>query len=225
MSGFVLYAETLEEVLKKNYDVRGGLDKLKAIKTEIMEGKGSQGGMEFPMKMVAKRPNRFKMELEFMGKKVINAFDGEKAWWIMPMMSINEPTEMPEDRAKDVAEQAESFSPLVDYKKNGHKLELMGKEDMEGTETYKLKLTNKDSGRETLFYLDAESGITLKSVTSQKQGENEMQMETLFSDYKEVDGMMMAHQVQIRGAGGHGGPGFTMVISSYKINEPVDDSI
>ncbi|MCP5050411.1 MAG: outer membrane lipoprotein-sorting protein [bacterium] len=227
VSGFVLYAETLEEVLKKNYDVRGGLDKLNAIKTQKMEGKGTMGSQEFPITMVVKRPNLMKVELEIMGKRVVQAYDGEKPWWIMPMMGINEPTEMTGDQAKEVTEQAQSFFPLLDYKKDGHKLELMGKEDMEGTEVYKLKLTRKDTGRETLFFLDAESGITLKASSSRKDGENEIQGEALFSDYKEVDGMMLAHQIQNRTGGGNhsGGPGFTIVISSYKINEPVDDSI
>jgi outer membrane lipoprotein-sorting protein len=215
-----LSGETLEQVLKKNYETRGGLAKLKAVKTTIAKGKANQGGMEFPMRMIYKKPNKMIMEAEFMGKKIIRAYNGKVAWWIMPMMGIEEPTEMPPDQAKEIVDQAELMEPLVDYKEGGHKLELLGKEDMEGTEVYKLKLTNKKSKKVFFFYLDVESGIELKTATYTKRGDSEVLVETLLGDYKEVDGMMLPFQLNIKTDQGS----VTITIDSYKLNETVEDS-
>lgn len=217
-----LYAESLEDVLKKNYESRGGLDKLKALKTSIIEGKALRMGVEFPIKMTIKRPNKMYMEAEFMGKRIVQAYNGKIAWWIMPLMGIEEPTEMSGDQANEFIQQAETMDPLVRYKELGHKLELIGKEDMEGTEVYKLKLTRKDTNKEFFFYLDVESGIELKSANYLKINEKEILMETYSSDYKEVDGMMVAHQIQTKQ---NGAEMMTMTMTSYTFNTEVDDSL
>jgi outer membrane lipoprotein-sorting protein len=219
--GLSLNAESLEDVLKKNYAAKGGLDKINAIKTIIVAGTGSQHGVEFPMKLISKRPNKIIIEAEVMGKKIIQAYNGKEAWWIMPLMGINEPTKMPEEEAKDTIEQAEMQNPLVDYKKLGHKLEFIGKEDMEGTSVYKLKLTAKDTGKETLFFLDEESGIEIKTSSYRKKDETEMLVESFFGDYKEVAGVMMPHQIEARM---NGQVLMNITIVSYKVNEEVADS-
>lgn len=223
LSGMALYGEeTLDQVLAKNYESRGGLEKIKAAKTMIIEGNAVQMGNETPVLMIVKQPNMMKMEIEIMGKKMVQGYDGKIAWWIMPLMNINEPTEMPEEQAKELKEQAETMDPLVYYKDKGHKLELLGKEDMEGTEVYKLKYTDKDSKKESFYYLDVESGITLKTSTYRKQGESEILIESLTSDYKEVDGMMVPFQIDVKV---NGNVMRTFTVTSYKFNTEVDDAI
>ncbi len=222
MSGTVLFSATLDKVLEKNYAARGGLEKLKAVKTTKILGKGIRQGMEFPISMIMKRPNKMRVEVEVMGKKIIQCYNGKKAWWIMPLMGIEEPTEMPEEQAKDTIEQAELMDPLVDYKAAGHKLELLGKEDMEGTEVYKLKLTRKDNKKELFFFLDVESGITIKSSAYRKRAGNEVLVETYYGDYKEVDGVMLPYQTESKF---DGQTGLTITVTSYKLNEKVDDAI
>ena len=98
---------------------------------------------------------------------------------------------------KEIIEQAESLDLLVDYKDLGHKLEYVGKEDLEGTEVYKLKLTRKN-GKEMLFYLDCETGIQLKSSSYRKREETENLVETVMGDYNEVDGIMMPFQIETK---------------------------
>jgi len=222
LSGALLSAESLEGVLKKNYAARGGLDKIKAVKTTIMEGIGNRMGTEFPIKIIVKNPSKNYMEAEFMGTKIIRAYNGKTAWWIMPLMGVNDPTPMPEDQAKEVVESAENSDPLVYYKERGHKLELMGKEDMEGTEVYKIKMTNKDSKKVTLFFLDADSGIELKVSSYMKEGETEYLVDALMSDYQEVEGMMVPFQIQQKA---NGQLAMTLTFKSCKFNQPVEDSL
>ena len=140
----ISYSITLQEILKKNYEARGGLEKLKSIKTLYIEGKmiNPQQNVEMPMKMWFKEPDKMRIEMEMMGKKLVQAYDGKDAWWIMPFLGP-EPKLMPEEEAKNFKEDSQSFSPLIDHEKRGIKIEYVGEDDLEGTKVYKLKLTYK----------------------------------------------------------------------------------
>jgi outer membrane lipoprotein-sorting protein len=149
------------------------------------------------------------------------AFDGKKAWMINPMMGSEEPQELPEDRAKEVTQQADSIFPLVDYKEKGHQLEYLGKEDMEGTEVYKLKMTKTDE-KVLYFYLDAETGIELKVSTYTKVRDKDTLVDTLMGDYKEVDGIMIPFSMEAKVAGTEQGQ--KIVFTSFKKNVTLEDS-
>jgi outer membrane lipoprotein-sorting protein len=221
--GAPLFAETLEEVLAKNYQSRGGLEKLKAIKTMKVEGKMvmTMQNMEIPVTMWIKKPNKMRMESTLMEKTIVVAHDGKKAWMINPMMGSEDPQELPEDRSKEITQQADSLFPLVDYKEKGHQLEYLGKEDMEGTEVYKLKMTRTDD-RVLYFYLDTETGIELKTSFYTKSRDKEILVETLMGDYKEVDGIMIPFSMEVKY------PGMQqtqkLVFTSYKQNIMLEDS-
>jgi len=216
------YAETLEEILQKNYQVSGGIEKLKSIKNMVAKGKiVNQMNMEMPFKMIYKKPDKMRMEALFQQNKIVMAYDGEKAWWIMPFMGTDEPQEMPENQARDIKEQTDFINPFLDYKEKGHKLEYLGKEDMEGTEVYKLKFTKK-KGKIYYYYLDIDTGIELKMETYTKVGENEVKSETFFSNYKQVDGMALPFSIQTKV---NENIANQMNIEEYSFNEDINDSI
>lgn len=223
LSSLSLSAETLDEILAKNYESKGGLEKLKSINAIKIKGKIVQAmmNMEMPMEIWYKKPNKIRMESEFQGRKVVQGFDGNIAWWIMPFLGSEDPQEMGEEQAREVKEMAESMDPLVDYKEKGYKLELVGKEAMEGTEVYKLKMTKKNN-KEEFFYLDTESGIELKTSSYVKRGENEILVETLFGDYQEVDGVVMAFQLEVKA---NNQTSVTMTFQEFKFNEEMDDAL
>lgn len=216
-----LWGETLEEILAKNYDSRGGLEKLQSIQTVKIKGKIVQSmmSMEMPLEVWYKKPNKIRMESTFQGRKVVQGYDGKIAWWIMPFLGTEDPQEMAEDQAKEVKEMAESMDPLVDYREKGYKLELVGKEEMEGTDVYKLKMTKEDDKVE-YYYLDAETGIELKNSSYRKQGETEILVETYPGDYQEVDGLLMSFQMEVKV---NNQPSVSMTFSEYKFNEEMDD--
>ena len=223
LSSFTLLGETLEEILAKNYESRGGLEKLKSIQTVRIKGKIFQSmmSMEMPLELWYKKPNKIRMESSFQGRKVVQGYDGKIVWWIMPFLGTEDPQEMAEDQAKEVKEMAESMDPLVDYKEKGYQLELVGKEEMEGTEVYKLKMT-KNNEKIEYYFLDTETGIELKNATYRKQGENEVLVETFPGDYQEVEGLMMAFQMEVKV---NNQASVSMTFSEYKFNEEMDDTI
>ncbi len=220
--GLFSYAETLNQILAKNYATRGGLEKLRSVKTIYFEGKmvNSQQNNEIQMKMWYKKPNKVRNEVNLMGKKIVQAYNGKEAWWIMPFISP-EPKPIPEEQAKYVKEMSSNIFPLVDYQKEGSKLELVGKDDVEGTEAYKLKLTTK-SGKIIYYYLDADSGIELKAETNLSKNGVESKSETYFSDYKKVNGIYFPFYIETKSKGLTAGK---IVFSTIKLNLNIDDSI
>jgi outer membrane lipoprotein-sorting protein len=183
-------AQTADEVIAKYIKARGGMDKLKAVHSVRMTGKIMMGpGMEAPMMLEMERPNKMRMEFTVQGMTGVQAFDGKQAWMMMPFMGKKDPEAVPAEESKDFEEQADIDGPLVDYKAKGHQVELMGKEPVEGTDAYKLKLTLKNGNSRTI-YIDAENFLELKTESKRTVRGTEMELEGMPSDYKEVEGVM-----------------------------------
>jgi hypothetical protein len=194
----VLQGQTLDEVLARNYQAHGGLDKLLALKAWKMSGKISlpEQKLELPVEIWQKAPDKLRVETAFQDMKVTQGYDGSQAWWIMPLLAA-EAQEMPGDQARQFQEQAGFENPLVEFKEKGYQLELLGQEDLEGKPVFKLKLT-KAGGQEIYFYLDGESGIERKVSRTMKDGAADALVEILYGDYRPVDGLVMPHTVENR---------------------------
>ncbi len=219
----VASAQTVDELIAKNIEAKGGLEKLKAVKTQRATGKMMMGpGMEAPIVMVSKRPMSTRMEFTFQGMTGMQVYDGKTAWMSMPFMGKKEPEVMPPDESKMIEEQADFDGPLMDYKAKGHTVELVGKEQVEGADAYKLKLTLKGGGVRNIF-LDAETYLEIKMESKRMVRGTEVETESYLSDYKEVGGLMMAHVME---TGSKGSPQRQkLVIEKVELNPEISDAI
>jgi len=214
-------AQTVDELIAKNIQARGGMEKLKAAKSMQMTGKMMmQGGMEAPFILQAKRPEMARMELTIQGMTMVQAYDGQTAWWIMPFAGSKDPEKMPEDQAKDMIEQADFDGTLVNYKDKSHTVEPLGKEDMEGTEVYKLKVTLKN-GDLRYVYLDAENFLELKWTGKRKQQGAEIEVDTYFGDYKTVNGLVLPHSFESKIKGQ---TAMQMTVEKIELDVAMDDA-
>src|SRR5262245_21906725 len=213
---------TVDELIAKNVAAKGGMEKLKAVKSMRATGKmmGMQG-MEFPFVMTNKRPKMTRMEFTFQGMTGMQVYDGKTAWASMPFMGKKEPEVLPPDQAKDVEEQADFDGPLVDYKDKGNTVELVGKEQVEGADAYKLKVTLKGGDVRTI-YLDAETYLEIKIASKRMVRGTEVENEAYLSDYKEVEGLMIPHVMENAQVGSPVRQ--KLVIEKVEINPTVDDS-
>ncbi len=220
-----LSAQTVDEVLAKNFEARGGLEKIKAVQSFKATGTLSiQGGMmQGEFTMWQKRPNKLRMDVSIQGMDIVQGYDGETTWRIMPpaMGGSGSAEEFNDAQAEQMIEQADLDGFLVDYKEKGHQVELLGKEDMEGTEVYHLKVTLA-KGLVIHAFLDAETYIELKyTATREIPGFGETEMDTLLGDYKEVDGLMVPHSI----ANKVKGQTFSeLIINSIESNLEIQDS-
>jgi outer membrane lipoprotein-sorting protein len=215
-------AQTLDEILAKNAKAKGGLDKLKAVQTIRLTGTMTIGpGMEAPFVMEQKRPNSLRMEFTLQGMTGIQAYDGKTGWQLMPFSGRKDAEPLPEDALKQLAEQADFDGPLVDYKTKGNTVELVGKEKLEGSDVYKLKLTLK-TGDVRYIYLDADQFLEIKTEGKTKIRGTDVEGEGTIGDYKEVGGLMIPHAME---SGQKGSPQkMKMTIQKVELNVPLDDA-
>jgi outer membrane lipoprotein-sorting protein len=218
-------AETLEEILAKNLEVRGGEDAILAVQTTRSTGTMRMGGsaagaLEVPFIAEFKRPNKVRIEFTMQGMTAVQAYDGEVGWAVMPFLGKTEPEEMAEDQLKDIKEQADFDGPLVNYKEKGHTVELVGTEEVDGTPAYKLKVT-KANGDTVNLYLDQEYYIEFKADTKREVQGAEVEVSTVFGDYKEVEGLLFAHSMEISFAGNPAGQVIT--IDNMELDVEIDD--
>ncbi len=214
-------AQTVDEIIAKNIEARGGLAKIKAVQSIRATGKMEFGPMEAPGVYVQKRPDMARLDFTVQGLTATQAYDGKSGWAIMPFTGKKDPEPMTADDTKEMQEEADIDGPLVDYKAKGNQVELVGKEKIEGTDAYKLKVTLKN-GDVKYSYLDADSGLEIKQESKRMVRDTEQETETSFSDYREVNGLMFAFATQSSIKGSPQTQKLT--IEKIEVNVPVDDA-
>ncbi len=213
------FAQTADEIIEKHIKAEGGAEKMKAIQTMRMTGKMKMGAMELPVVMIKARPDQMRMDFTVQGMTGTQAYDGTTGWSVMPFMGKKEPEKMSEDMLKEMRDEADFDGPLVDYKAKGNKVEYLGKEDVQGSPAYKLKVTTKQ-GNETTMYIDAETYLVIKTESKRKIQGQEVEGETTIGDYKEVDGMMFPYSLEMKAKGAPAGQSITL--EKYELNPKID---
>ncbi len=211
----------LTDVLDKHYEAIGGLEAWSAVTSAKMVGKMSAPqGFEAPFTIMFKVPGKSRLEFTFQGMTGVQAVDGDVAWQIMPFMGKTEAEPMPEEQAKLMIEQADFDGPLVNWEEDGNQIDYEGTEDVEGTTAHKLKVT-LESGDVRYYYLDADYFLPIKSSGKTTMQGQEQEFVTIYGDYKEVGGIMMAHSIESKPAGAPAGQVIT--IETTEVNVDIGD--
>lgn len=216
-------APTADDIIAKNITARGGADKITAMKSIRMTGTMVPApGMEMPMKMEWKRPNKIRVEFTMQGMTGIQAFDGETGWQLMPFMGQTAPEKMADKDLEDIRDQADVEGELFNYKEKGHKVEYVGAEEIEGTPTHHLRVTKKN-GEVAEVYLETDSNLEIKRKSKREINGQQVDFEVNLGDYKEVGGLMLAHSLQFVVPGMPAGAGSGLTFNSIEINTDVPD--
>jgi len=209
------------DTLLSRYYKTVGMATIKDWKTMIMKGKTTSQGMELPVTIYMKRPGKIRVEVEIQGNKMLQVLDGQTGWSVIPWSGTTDPQDMTPDELKGMKQQADFEGSLCNWKEKGHKLEFIGKEDMDGTQVYKLKAMLANENTET-YYFDAESFVPIKVSSVMKIQGNETESESLPSNYKSVDGAMMPFAIENKYKGQTVS---NLVIETYEVNKVVDDNL
>lgn len=222
-------AQTVDEIVAKVFETTGGKAKWEALQGVQFSAKINQGGMEIPLEIIQLKDGRQCTKISFQGKTIKQGvYDGTTLWShnFMNMKAEKSDAEATENYKKNIGDFPD---PFLNYKKIGWKAEYVGKESVDGAETFKIKLTRhpiKIDGVETesisYYYIDAENYVTVMQEMEIKEGPAKGQISQVkLSDYQEVDGLMFPFSMS-QGVKGQGGQ--PIVISSVKINPVVDAS-
>jgi len=218
--GTTLPAQSVEEILKEHFSAVGQDNMLK-LNTQRLSGKMVQSGLEIPFIQMGKRPAKVRVEGTFQDLTFIQTFNGKEGWSINPFAGVTDPQQMTDDDLKGMRYQADMDGMLWNWNEKGYTVTFDGKEDMEGTSCFKLKLETKEGDTFT-YYIDSDSYILLRTNTKMKIMGNETESDTYFSNYSMVEGIAVPGKIDTKMKGQLMG---TLVIEKVELNIELDDAL
>jgi len=214
----VINAQTLNEIVK-NYSAAIKQDKLTNLKTIKITGKIAAMGMEMPMVMYMKNPNKIKTVMSFNGQDMISVFDGEKGYMINPMTGSAAPVEITGAQLKQVQENNLFKNVLLNYFKDG-KLTLEGQENVNDKPAFKLKVT--EGANPVYLYLDKGSSMLVKISAIVDQMGTPTNVDSYMTDYSDIDGVVIPKKTT---AMSNGMEAAVITFDKIEVNTPMEESI
>jgi hypothetical protein len=207
-------AQTVEEIVKK-YTAANKLDKMAGTSTVKITGKMSAMGMDLPVEMWMKNPDKMRMVMNMMGQEVVTIIDGKKGYTINPMTGSSAPVEMPQNQVDQNANQNIFNNYMEGYLKKGA-ITYQGNENVGDKPAYKLKI-NVDASTTLTMFIDKATNLLVKTSASTAQGNSDV----TYFDYKETNGVFLPMKTITSSQGME----MVMIFEKVEVNIPMDDAL
>jgi hypothetical protein len=217
-----LFAQTAEELVAKNLQAKGGVEKMKAIQSLRMTGK-YEGNVRGVITQDSKRPEMLREAFTVQGMTQVQSYDGSTAWQISPFNGRKDPEMLGEDDARTLIEDADMDGPLVDAQAKGNKIEYLGHDVVDGDDAYKLKITLKN-GDILYYYLDPDTFIEIQVERQTYVRGAVRESMTWLGSYKPVNGVMFPFSIEV-GSRNNPDQRGKITITRIEVNVPIDDGI
>ena len=186
-------AQTAEELINKNIQAKGGLEKIKAAKTRLttgrVKGAGRRRAMVAAFREMNMRPDLVRLNISMQGMTAVQAYDGSAGWQTQPFRGRKDPELMGEDILRDLLLAADFDGPLVDYTAKGNQVEYLGHDLVDGDDALRLKVTLKN-GDVVYYYLDPDTYLEIRKEIQQFVRGSVRERVVDLGSYKPVDGVM-----------------------------------
>ena len=217
-------AQTAEELINKNIQAKGGLDRIKSARTRLATGRVRGGGRRVSVavfKQMNMRPNLVRNNFTLQGMTAVQAYDGSVGWQTQPFRGRKEPELMGEDNVRDLLLAADFDGPLVDYAAKGNTIEYLGHAEVDGDDALRLKVTLKN-GDIIYFYLDPDTDLEIREEIQQFIRGSVRERVVELGSYKAVDGVMYPFSIS---EGPRNNPGAQVTsIEKIQVNVPLQES-
>jgi hypothetical protein len=210
----VINAQSLDEIVKR-YTVANKLDKVSSLKTIKITGNMSMMGMQMPMTMWMKNPNKIKTVTSINGQEMIQVYDGMKGYTVNPLAGSTAPVEMTAEEIKQIIRTNMFHNYMAAYLKNGQ-LALAGDENVNNRPAHKLKATI-EGGTVVNLFIDKTSYLMVK-ISTNTSG---MTIDSFPTDYTETNGFLIPMKTSTTAQGME----FVMNFTKVEVDIPVDDNI
>ena len=194
-------AQTVDELLARNLAARGGGQAWAQVSSLQMTGRMEIGrDVMVPYVMEQKRPGKMRLEFEFDSEPVVQTYDGKAGWKLTPFLGRRDAQPMSAAELREAAGSSDPRGLLIDGAQRGNKVELIGRETVQGRDAFKLKVTLPE-GAVRWVYLDAETALEVKQEMRRKLGQRERLVETYFYDWQPEQGLLIARRQETRTEG------------------------
>lgn len=211
------FAQTLDEIVAKHIEAVGGKKSWEKVKSIRSEGIMKAQGADIQMTITQIDKKAMRQDISVMGMVGYNIVTNTEGWSFMPFQGQMKPEAMTADDVKNAQDQLYLQDEFLTYKDLGKKLEYIGKDDVDGTECFKLKMTAKD-GKETTFYIDPSNYYVIKQTAKAMVDGQEQESDSFFSNFKKLDEGIVYPMNVVAGWG-------EIEVVKFEINPKIDESI
>lgn len=219
-AGLAAQELSLDQVLA-NYLKASNFSELQKVRTIIQSGTIFQSST-MPLKITRVRPDKYRMDRDVQDIPMCQAYDGKIAWEILTPWTHSEKAQpMSDGAANDIKMRADFEGALVNWEEKGHKAELCGMENWNNLQLYKIKLTRSDAEVE-YYFIDSKDFLLRKKSRNIISDGKSVENVSLFSDYREVDGIRFPY---LNENFMDGQPFSTVEYETIELNKPVGEKI
>lgn len=212
-----LFAQTTDEIVKKHIEAIGGKDNWAKVKTMKTEMTMKANGAEIKVTLFQVDKKAMRQNIALMGMEGYSILTNTEGWSYMPFQGQTKPEPMTADDVKKAQDGLNLQNEFITYKELGKKLEFIGKDDVDGTECFKLKMTDKE-GIESTFFIDPSNYYVIKETKKMTINGKEMENSTSYGNYKKTEiGIVYPYSI----IGGWG----ESEVTSLSINPTIDETL
>lgn len=194
-----IQAHPLKEIIRKYIEAREGTMQLQSIQSVYMEGVKEIMGKRVAIKITRVQGRLYRNDFEYGDISGYTIVTPAYGWYFIKGYTA-QPQQIPEDRLHIMQMELDIAGPLVGYREKGNKVELEGKEDVDGTEAYKIRLVTR-TGHEIVYFIDAKTNLVVQTrqtstsfaipgaVNTEAGGE----VITNYAGYAYADGLLFPH--------------------------------
>ncbi|HEY6807842.1 MAG TPA: hypothetical protein VI160_03550 [Gemmatimonadales bacterium] len=213
-------AQTVGDIVSRYLAARGGLERLKAVRTARLAGRISfSTGASGVDTVELARPLHVRTTLRINGQTLVQAYDGRVAWTLNPFAGDTAAHPVDPGTAKNIIAGADIDGPFVDFAAKGNAITYAGRDTAAGRPVFRLHVTRADSIDDT-YFIDTASYLLLKWEGRRAPDGVPVVFETFFRDYRSVGGVQIAYRLDSDTQGRPGG--IHIAFDSVRINVPVD---
>lgn len=211
------HAQSADEIIEKYITAIGGKEKWKQVKSMKVNGFIEVQGIKINFSQQAVHNVGVRVDAEFQGQKIIDITTPTKGWSQNPFGGRSSLQPISEEELQQKLDELDIQDEFIDYAAKGSTVEFLGKDEEDGNEFYKLKMTTKNKN-ESVYFFDVNTSLIYKEEKTVKQQGQEMKAVTKVFDYKTIPfGIKIPHKSEQMGQ--------LLVTDKIEINPTIDENI
>lgn len=212
------HAESLQDIVNRHTEAMGGIEKLRAIKTQKMEaGTRVMVWMNVTVRNWIRHGEAIASSISLNGDESTRTIVTQKGG-----VTIEDGKQTPMDprEAASFMDDADLSGPFVDSAKKGLTLKLIGEKTIDKAgKTYAIEV-QKNGGRPAAVYYIRADNYLIARMETKNYSTSEGRWEdtwTEYEDYRSVDGIKLPYVLRQSEA--------EISVTSYKLNEALDSKV
>ncbi len=186
----------MRRALQRYTEAYGGIRDVDKLASISVEGTQIQGGKTYNFLMRKKRPNSIRYRLSSGDTSIVSAYDGQTGWMQIDQAGKIRTMPLNADQVKILEDEGRFESPLFRHlEQRDNELKMIGRERVGELSTYVFE-AHDSMGLTTRYYLDVNHPYVVQRERLDETGA--VAMQTLYRDYREVEGYPFAFEVENR---------------------------